>query len=702
MSSQLESIYSDELILLAETLGEVKTRTEKLEGEFSTHAKPLEAATNALSAALSGIKALQFHVLDNNLGALSARVEEMRKAVDEQVGVIALELKKADETNAAKAGADAEALRSEIVGLQSQLGSLVTQFGQQLERVEFAAKEEAKKLQLIPGPAGAAGASLNPRGTFIDGEVYNRLDVVSWLGSSYIATVDGVTEKPSKNSNQWQTLASRGGGGAGGVGDFGSLAGVAQINQGGTGQTTRAAGLNALLPDQAGSTQYMLLTDGSGTVSWGAQPVAGLPSQTSNGGKLLTTDGTNASWSNAVTVSGSNATVTGTLTVNSTSTFNNTITVSSNVGFIGKSGSGTGGNWRYISDDGTSRWLSGILGSPSETAFDIYDIVNGRSLLTLTAAGVVKVPQTTASTTTSSGALVVSGGVGVGGAANIGGALTVSGTGGIGASASGDVGFKVLSSLTSGSFQYGIYSYPTVNAGTADGGLFGVRAGTSVAVTTAFALRAFTPTLDSGASIASNIGIRVENQGATGITNAFGIDILAQSGASTTNVGLRNAGTTLLTNTTASNNTSSGALVVSGGVGVAGAIYAGGDVFVVKADPSSTLTRTANTNSALFQLTTGATYDFAFGLRNTTDSDFHLYNYGTSSDALTIARASSNATFAGTVIANASSNAFRITTAQTPASAAATGTAGTIAWDTSYIYVCTATNTWKRVAIATW
>jgi len=40
--------------------------------------------------------------------------------------------------------------------------------------------------------------------------------------------------------------------------------------------------------------------------------------------------------------------------------------------------------------------------------------------------------------------------------------------------------------------------------------------------------------------------------------------------------------------------------------------------------------------------------------------------------------------------------------AQTPASASATGTAGTIQWDASYIYVCTATNTWKRVAIATW
>lgn len=37
-----------------------------------------------------------------------------------------------------------------------------------------------------------------------------------------------------------------------------------------------------------------------------------------------------------------------------------------------------------------------------------------------------------------------------------------------------------------------------------------------------------------------------------------------------------------------------------------------------------------------------------------------------------------------------------------PASASATGVAGQIAYDSSYIYVCTATNTWKRAAIATW
>jgi hypothetical protein len=37
-----------------------------------------------------------------------------------------------------------------------------------------------------------------------------------------------------------------------------------------------------------------------------------------------------------------------------------------------------------------------------------------------------------------------------------------------------------------------------------------------------------------------------------------------------------------------------------------------------------------------------------------------------------------------------------------PASASATGTTGDIAWDSDYIYICVDTDTWKRVAIATW
>jgi len=40
--------------------------------------------------------------------------------------------------------------------------------------------------------------------------------------------------------------------------------------------------------------------------------------------------------------------------------------------------------------------------------------------------------------------------------------------------------------------------------------------------------------------------------------------------------------------------------------------------------------------------------------------------------------------------------------ASPPATANAAGASGDVVWTEDYIYVCTSTNTWKRVAIATW
>lgn len=45
---------------------------------------------------------------------------------------------------------------------------------------------------------------------------------------------------------------------------------------------------------------------------------------------------------------------------------------------------------------------------------------------------------------------------------------------------------------------------------------------------------------------------------------------------------------------------------------------------------------------------------------------------------------------------------LRIRTARTPASSAAACNQGDIAWDANYVYVCVATNTWKRSALTTW
>lgn len=45
---------------------------------------------------------------------------------------------------------------------------------------------------------------------------------------------------------------------------------------------------------------------------------------------------------------------------------------------------------------------------------------------------------------------------------------------------------------------------------------------------------------------------------------------------------------------------------------------------------------------------------------------------------------------------------FRMRVAKTPASAGDSGNAGDICWDSDYVYVCIATDTWKRAQIATW
>ena len=65
---------------------------------------------------------------------------------------------------------------------------------------------------------------------------------------------------------------------------------------------------------------------------------------------------------------------------------------------------------------------------------------------------------------------------------------------------------------------------------------------------------------------------------------------------------------------------------------------------------------------------------------------------GTSTLGITATGAASSVKFtAPTLIESAT---------HTPSSATDTGVTGTIAWDTGFIYICTATNTWKRVAIA--
>jgi len=74
----------------------------------------------------------------------------------------------------------------------------------------------------------------------------------------------------------------------------------------------------------------------------------------------------------------------------------------------------------------------------------------------------------------------------------------------------------------------------------------------------------------------------------------------------------------------------------------------------------------------------------------------------TSTPAITLTLGAITPTSVTTSGLDVNSDSIRIRTAKTPASASATGIQGQIAWDASYLYVCIATNTWKRSAITTW
>lgn len=101
-------------------------------------------------------------------------------------------------------------------------------------------------------------------------------------------TTDTLTNKTINGSNNTITNVSLTSG----------VTGTLPIANGGTGQTTASNAINALVPTQTSNSGKYLTTNGT-AVSWGT--VDALPSQTGNSGKYLTTNGTSASWAAIVT-----------------------------------------------------------------------------------------------------------------------------------------------------------------------------------------------------------------------------------------------------------------------------------------------------------------------------------------------------------------------------------------------------------------
>ena len=118
-------------------------------------------------------------------------------------------------------------LRAEIQSCAKKLAALETKDASNEEtRHAFARRADEIKSEFSTQLAAiheeikrkeyAAPTGFNPRGPWDSKSEYARNDLVSLNGSSYVATVDKPTEKPSKTSKQWVLVAARGSGGGGG------------------------------------------------------------------------------------------------------------------------------------------------------------------------------------------------------------------------------------------------------------------------------------------------------------------------------------------------------------------------------------------------------------------------------------------------------------------------------------------------------
>ena len=309
----------------------------------------------------------------------------------------------------------------------------------------------------------------------------------------------------------------------------------------------------------------------------------------------------------------------------------------------------------------------------------VYDVTANASRLEVDSSGNVVVKSTTASVSSNTGALVVgngtSGGLGVNGAAFIGSNLTVGGIESISNTASTSsyqTGLRLQSAASSApNTMPGVEWYSSaLSAITA--AIFSTRTAVSYASSLTFQTLTASGTLTTALTLDSSQNATF---GGGTITAGSGVDLTLSGGSSGASLALGQGSSGIVTATAAASSA----------------------VFDVKSTSTFgysglNFLSSAGTSSGGVGFGNSATTYFPSGSYLWSSGSITLATGGVSNNALVI-DSSKNAVFYGKLT---------VATGNAPASASASGTTGTIAWDSSYVYVCTATNTWKRAALATW
>ena len=235
---------------------------------------------------------------------------------------------------------------------------------------------------------------------------------------------------------------------------------------------------------------------------------------------------------------------------------------------IGLAGAWDGSTAGYFTGSPNGTWI-GINAATANTADFISLQENGTSRFTVGAGGTTRIAATNSASSTTSGALIVSGGVGINGNAFIGGTTTITNTTSSTGNSTG--AFVVYGGVNFGgnAFIGGTTNITSATSSTNSGTGAIVITGGMGLVGNAFIGGTFNIT-NSTSSINSGTGALVVTGGLGLVGNAF--------------IG----GTANITNNTSSTNTGTGAFVVTGGFGLVGNAFIGGTTNITSLSASGT------------------------------------------------------------------------------------------------------------------
>ena len=250
--SELKQLVS-ELPQLREYLGsEIERTFEEAEPQIRTELEEFCRARATDEHAKTG-------------AALAAKVEELSKQLEVTTAAkySVLMAERAENANLlAKAEARIEDAASM---LSSAVKEIVTD---ELSRFPRAGEIDQLRKEFAE-PRG-----LNPRGRWMPDETYQRLDLVTINGDSFVSNIDGNRERPSRTAGDWTLSAARGNGGGGGVTSLTDLVSVPSNGQlligNGSGfvNSTLTAGTGISISNGAGSITINA-TDGNITLDDG-------------------------------------------------------------------------------------------------------------------------------------------------------------------------------------------------------------------------------------------------------------------------------------------------------------------------------------------------------------------------------------------------------------------------------------------------